>query len=172
MRDATPIGVHRTARVSAVEDADPAPAPPAATTPPTAAPGLPAHRKPPSVPAPLPDLMPGVPVGLDRRTDDRLRRGRLRIDGRIDLHGMTQAEAHAALTGYLRRAHHDARRCILVITGKGALSRGGGILRAAVPRWINERPLRDIVLALHPAQPKDGGEGALYVLLKRRRSGS
>ncbi|UEM21017.1 Smr/MutS family protein [Skermanella mucosa] len=122
----------------------------------------------------LPALDPASPPGLDRRTDDRLRRGRLGIEGRIDLHGMTQSQAHAALNSFILRGWHEQRRMVLVITGKGSAGKGSGgqgagILRQVVPRWLNESPLRPLVLAIQRAQPKDGGDGALYVLLKRRR---
>jgi DNA-nicking Smr family endonuclease len=123
---------------------------------------------------PLPFLDPSSSAGIDRRTDERLRRGRVGIDGRIDLHGMTQSQAHSALNSFVLRGWHEQRRCLLVITGKGSTGRGSGgqgmgILRQVVPRWLNESPLRPLVLAIHRAQPKDGGDGALYVLLKRRR---
>ncbi len=87
---------------------------------------------------------------------------------------MTKAEAHHALLGYLEHCHRHDRRVVLVITGKGTFRRGeeqaGGVLRQSVPRWLSETPLREKVLAWQPAQPRDGGEGALYVLLKRRRA--
>ena len=84
-------------------------------------------------------------------------------------HGMTQAEAHGALSAYLDRAQGATRRCILVITGKGRVSENGGVLRTMVPRWLNAPATRARVLAIAPAQPKDGGAGALYVLLRRLR---
>jgi DNA-nicking Smr family endonuclease len=105
--------------------------------------------------------------GLDRRSAERLRRGARRIEARLDLHGMTQDEAHRALDGFLARAEVSGLRCVLVITGKGG--ERGGVLRAAVPRWINEQPNRPRVLAIAPAQPKDGGAGAVYLLLRRKR---
>lgn len=121
----------------------------------------------------LPPLEIGRPAGVDRRTDARLRRGKLTIEGRIDLHGLTRDSAHSALTGFLSRSQRDGKRCVLVITGKG--SRRGedeasarGVLRQAVPRWLDQAPLRAMVLAVHRAQPRDGGDGALYVLLKKR----
>jgi DNA-nicking Smr family endonuclease len=101
--------------------------------------------------------------GLDRRSAERLRRGARRNEARLDLHGLTQAEAHRALEAFLARADAAEQRCVLVITGKG------GVLRSGVPRWINEQPNRSRVLAFTPAQPRDGGAGALYVLLRRRR---
>lgn len=107
---------------------------------------------------------------LDRRTAERFRRGRMDIDGRIDLHGMTQAQAHGALAAFIHRAWRETRRCVLIITGKGAWS-GGGVLRAAAPRWLAEPALARMILAIEPAQPKDGGDGAFYVLVRRRRDG-
>ena len=123
---------------------------------------------PPVVRAPvLPELSHGASPGVDRRTAERLHRGQMEIDGRIDLHGMTQSEAHDALAAFMDKAEGRGWRCVLVITGKG--TRGGGVLRAAVPRWLNLPPHRARILSFGAARPKDGGEGALYVLLRRRR---
>ncbi len=149
----------------------PTPAPKKAVAP---AERKPAAKPPPAAPpspkpAELPPLAPGASAGLDKRTAQRLKRGQLAIDGRIDLHGMTQAEAHGALSAYLERAQGAARRCILVITGKGRVSENGGVLRTMAPRWLNAPANRARVLAIAPAQPKDGGAGALYVLLRRKR---
>ncbi len=107
--------------------------------------------------------------GLDQRSADRLRQGRTEIQARIDLHGMRQAEAHHALAAFVDHNHRHGRRMLLVITGKGSLGEGRGVLRSQVPRWLSELPIRDKVLAHYPARQKDGGDGALYVLLKRRR---
>jgi DNA-nicking Smr family endonuclease len=107
-------------------------------------------------------------LGLDRRTADRLRRGALPIAARLDLHGMTQERAHGALQDFLHRAEERGQRCVLVITGKGQ-GAAGGILKQAVPRWLAEAPNRARVLAAVPALPKDGGGGALYVLVRRKR---
>ncbi len=101
--------------------------------------------------------------GLDRRSALRLRRGQRAVEARLDLHGMTQDEAHRALDAFVARAQDGDLRCVLVITGKS------GVLRAAVPRWLNEAPSRGRLLAFSPAQPRDGGAGALYLLLRRRR---
>jgi DNA-nicking Smr family endonuclease len=118
----------------------------------------------------LPVLAPGTVAGVDRATAERLRRGALAIDGRLDLHGLTQDEAHAALERFLAGSAARGRRCVLVITGKGlGDSFGRGVLRQAVPRWLNEAPNRARILAVMPAQPRHGGAGALYVLLKRNR---
>lgn len=119
--------------------------------------------------APLPSLEPGASPGVDRRTAEKLRRGRLEIEARLDLHGMTQEEAHRALVRFIHRAQDDGARLVLVITGKGSISGERGVLRAAVPRWLNEAGLRPRVLSFTWAQPKDGGSGALYVLLRRQR---
>jgi DNA-nicking Smr family endonuclease len=119
--------------------------------------------------APLPSLEPGESPGLDRRTAEKLRRGRLEIEARLDLHGMTQEEAHRALTRFIHRVQESGARMVLVITGKGSISGERGVLRAAVPRWLNEAGLRPRVLSFAWAQPKDGGSGALYVLLRRQR---
>ena len=115
-----------------------------------------------------PALAPGDVVGVDRSLAERLRRGRLPIQSTLDLHGLTQSEAHAAVQGFVARAIDRGLRTVLIVTGKGRRD-GGGVLKAALPRWLNEAPLRPFVLALSEARPEHGGTGALYVLLKRRR---
>lgn len=131
---------------------------------------------PPPPPSPLPPpaktpiaLDKSQAPGLDKRTAERFRKGHREIEGRLDLHGMTQDAAWSRLVSTIERAHRDGKRALLVITGKGSSS-GGGVLRATVPRWLTEAPLRPLVLAHAPAQPKDGGSGALYVLLRRKRT--
>ena len=120
--------------------------------------------------APEPELAHGSAPSLDKRTLMRLRRGLLPVEGRIDLHGMTQDQAHGALDRYLAASGAAGRRCVLVITGKGYRPDGStGVLRGAVPRWLNQMPNRERVLAFCHATPADGGEGALYVLLRRQR---
>jgi DNA-nicking Smr family endonuclease len=105
--------------------------------------------------------------GLDRRTADRVRKGEIPIDGRIDLHGMTQDNAHAALDRFVRQAWKDGQRMLLVITGKGNL--GEGVLRRGVPRWLASGEHAARILKVSSAQPRHGGEGAFYVLLRRQR---
>jgi DNA-nicking Smr family endonuclease len=120
--------------------------------------------------APPPDLLPGVAGGVDKRTLARLRRGQIPPESRIDLHNMTQSEAYAALGGFLASAQSAGRRCVLVITGKGYRSDGAvGVLRTNVPHWLNQPVNRARILAFSHAAPPDGGEGALYVLLRRRK---
>jgi len=119
---------------------------------------------------PLPPLAPGAAPGIDRATAEKLRRGRLPIEARLDLHGMTEAEAHRALLAFVLGAWRRDLRSLLVITGKGGRAPGSpGVLKRAVPRWLNEAALRPAVLAFAAAQPRDGGAGALYLLLRRRR---
>ncbi|MBT6441017.1 MAG: hypothetical protein HOK61_01210 [Alphaproteobacteria bacterium] len=118
---------------------------------------------------PMPELAPGQAAGLDRRAAMRLRRGQMRPEARLDLHGHTQAEAHAALNDFILGSKGSERRCVLVITGKGSARGSDGVLRRMVPRWINQPNLRAHVLAFEPAQPRDGGDGAFYMLLRRRR---
>jgi DNA-nicking Smr family endonuclease len=123
----------------------------------------------------LPAPRPSVPQldhrrspGLDKSTAGRFAKGVMEIDATIDLHGLTQPVAHAALLRFIVGSADLGRRCLLVITGKGNRE-GSGILRAEVPRWLNEPGIRGLILAFTHAQPKHGGTGALYVLLKRRR---
>ena len=103
-------------------------------------------------------------AGFDRATLTKLKKGRLAPEARLDLHGMTQGEAHAALHRFIRYAWSNGARTVLVITGKGKA--GGGTLRRMVPLWLEEEELARIVLAHTPARAKDGGEGALYVRLR------
>jgi DNA-nicking Smr family endonuclease len=123
-----------------------------------------------------PASKPVLPVvGLDRRQKQRLARGTETIDGRIDLHGKTQSEAHAALLGFLRRAQADGARYVLVITGKGgAFGQGSsgerGVLKRQVPMWLRLPEFRLHVLAVEDAHAAHGGEGALYVRLRRARA--
>lgn len=113
-----------------------------------------------------PGQHPGL--GLDRRSDEKLRRGRMEIEGRLDLHGHGRDRAYELLRFFIEDAYAREKRCVLVITGKG---RGDvpGVLRGAVPGWLSTAPLGALVLRFYPAQPRDGGTGALYVLLRRQR---
>ncbi len=115
-------------------------------------------------------LKHGYAPGLDNRTKIRLRRGQISIEAGLDLHGMTQTEAHEKLIEFLKTSYTKGQRAVLVITGKGSRSDGQkGILRGAVPYWLNQPPLQSIIRAFDHAAPRDGGEGALYVLLRRQK---
>jgi DNA-nicking Smr family endonuclease len=116
--------------------------------------------------------------GIDRRTADRLKRGELPIDGRLDLHGLRQGEAQDRLIRFILDSHASDRRCLLVITGKGnrflqkqddGMEQESGVLRRLLPVWIGMTPLAPLILMHSKAQPKDGGSGAFYILLRRRR---
>jgi DNA-nicking Smr family endonuclease len=115
-------------------------------------------------------LVHGEATGVDARTLTKLRRGLLPIDASLDLHGLSQERAHTALARFLAGQQAKGVRCVRVVTGKGLKADWSvGTLRAAVPRWLNEPPLRSLVLAFAYARADDGGAGALYVLLRRKR---
>jgi len=106
---------------------------------------------------------------LARRDRKRVASGRHTIDARIDLHGRTQTEAYSALLSFIARSQSRGARMVLVITGKGT-DRGGegrGVLRRQVPMWLALPELRASVIGFEPAAPAHGGEGALYVRLRR-----
>ena len=113
---------------------------------------------------------------MDKRNFDRLRKGKLAVDGRIDLHGMTLVEAHPRLNAFVRDAHARGKRLLLVITGKGQgstsndiMQRQRGVLRHQVPQWLAMPPLAPLVLQVVQASRKHGGTGAYYVYLRRSR---
>ena len=123
----------------------------------------------PSRPAAPPPPAPPVLATLDRRQRKRVAKGRAAIDGRIDLHGLTQAEAHDALAHFLHSAVRREARLVLVITGKGARE-GGGVLRRQVPLWLALPDFRGMVIGFEPAHVAHGGDGAFYVRLRRTRA--
>ncbi len=126
-------------------------------------------------PVPRPARLPATPLvsvpspGIDRRTAERLRKGQMTIDRRLDLHGMTQDAAHAALDRAVTAAWREGLRMLLVITGKGSSKDGGGVLRHNLPRWLAAGANAPRVLRVETAQPQHGGGGAFYVLLRRQR---
>lgn len=138
----------------------------------TPAPALPAAPK----PAKAPEI-----AGFDRKAIRKIRRGSAAIEARIDLHGMRQDEAHAALRRFIQRAVSDGNRWVLVITGKGKSSRRSdvdftveverdrGVLRRNVPRWLAEPDLRPFVVSYTTAAIQHGGDGALYLHLRTRQ---
>ena len=110
--------------------------------------------------------------GLDRGTARRLGRGRIAPQARLDLHGMTAARAHDALSHFIAASAAGGLRCVLVVTGKGRDERGGrgeGVLRRDTPRWLATAPLAAMVIGVFEAHQRHGGGGALYVYLRRRR---
>lgn len=108
---------------------------------------------------------------IDRPTHGKLARGRLTIDGRVDLHGLTQAEAHDLLRTFLSRAYEKGLRHVLVITGKGASLGSDGILRHALPQWLSAPPLSGFVSGMEEAARRHGGAGAFYIRLRHVRRG-
>lgn len=120
-------------------------------------------RREPTIPLESDGALPAI----DRRTAERLRRGQIAIEAQIDLHGLTQDEAFTAIQSFLAESLQAGRRCVLVITGKGTARDGGGVLRSAVPRWLTEGIYHQHLIGIAVAYPQHGGEGALYVLLRR-----
>ena len=119
--------------------------------------------------------------GLDRRTEQRFQQGKMQIEARLDLHGMTLAEAEPAVRDFIRRQYAAGKRCVLIITGKGTgkieknkdedlwfESRPGGIRRNFF-HWLDNPDLKPLVLSVSPARAAHGGSGAFYVLLRRQR---
>lgn len=127
----------------------------------------PAPVKPP-VSRPQPAKKQLVSTHFDRPTHDKVAAGRLPIEGRVDLHGMTQDEAYGLLLSFLGRAHANGVRYVLVITGKGASSGGEGILRRAVPAWLSTAPFRSLVSSHDNAARHHGGGGAIYIRLRKQ----
>lgn len=122
---------------------------------------------------------PQLPGDIDPHDAKAIHRGRIAVEGRVDLHGLTQADAHAALVRFLRRSAADGKRCVLVITGKGTKPAddespyarlGAGVLRISLPRWLESPELAPFVISSGAASPRDGGGGARYVLLRRQKA--
>jgi DNA-nicking Smr family endonuclease len=116
-----------------------------------------------------------APVRMDHGTYQKLLRGKLKPEARIDLHGMTLAEAHPELIRFVLSAHEAGKRLVLVITGKGRdrdtpdpIPVRRGVLRHQVPAWLHAPPLGALVLDIREAHQRHGGGGAFYVYLKRR----
>lgn len=116
--------------------------------------------------------------GLDRRSAEKLRKGQMPIEVTLDLHGMTQDQAYKAVQDFVVQGQAAGKRCVLIITGKGRdeegrrnpLSKGRGILKRMVPEWLAQKPLKPLILKTETARPQHGGDGAMYVLLRRKRS--
>ncbi|QUJ76171.1 Smr/MutS family protein [Sulfitobacter albidus] len=132
----------------------------------------PGHNLAPSVS----DQLRRAPVQMDAKAYGKLKRGKLRPEGKLDLHGMTLDRAHPMLTGFVMKAHAQGKRLVLVVTGKGKHRDDGGpipvrlgVLRHQVPQWLQTPPLKSVVLQVTPAHISHGGGGAYYVYLRRQR---
>lgn len=133
--------------------------------------------------SPRSDIAPSIaehlasqPLAMDRKRYTKLKKGRINPEARIDLHGMTIAQAHPALTRFILDAVADERRLVLVITGKGKakpdngpIPERPGVLRHQVPHWLHTAPLKLYVLQITEAHIRHGGQGAYYVYLRRPR---
>jgi DNA-nicking Smr family endonuclease len=160
----------RKAKASETVEAKPAAAP----LPPAKQPRKTVKASPPP-PAPIQRPAPPPLAPLGRRMKQKLGRGTTSIDDRIDLHGLTQADAHVALAHFLRRAQHDGARVVLVITGKGARPGADphaerGVLKRQVPLWLESSELRPLVVGFESAGVGHGGAGALYVRVRKGRA--
>jgi len=125
---------------------------------------------------PVADRLSRAPVNMDNKSHRKMTRGKLQPEARLDLHGMTTAEAHPALAAFILGSQAKGRRLVLVITGKGKdRDEGGpiptrqGVLRHQVPQWLALAPLAQAVLQVSPAHFRHGGHGAYYVYLRRNR---
>jgi DNA-nicking Smr family endonuclease len=131
------------------------------------------HPKPAIAVVAMPPKKPVVPplAPIGRRERSQLSKGRKEIEARLDLHGMTQARAHRALSGFLHRAHGDGLTFVLIITGKGKVGAESerGVLRRQVPQWLSQPEFRTLVVGFEEAHVGHGGAGALYVRIRRSR---
>lgn len=114
-------------------------------------------------------LIEGDIHAMDKKTGQRFKNGSMQIDAKLDLHGYTLDKAFEVLKNFIYDQCRKKARCLLVITGKGGLL-GRGVLKAEMPVWMNSSEIRSLILSYSTAKPKDGGEGAFYILLKRNRS--
>ncbi|WP_223421862.1 Smr/MutS family protein [Tateyamaria pelophila] len=129
-----------------------------------------------SLTPPISDQVAGAQVNMDRKAYGRLQRGKLRPEGKIDLHGMTLDRAHPALTRFILSAQGQGKRLVLVVTGKGKQRDDGGpipvrfgVLRHQVPQWLGLPPLSSAILQVTQAHVRHGGSGAYYVYLRKNR---
>jgi len=119
-----------------------------------------------SVPASPPP--PPASGKADAPTVTRVQKGEYAIDGRLDLHGRTLEQAHNQLVAFIEAQYRAGSRCLLVITGKGR--EGEGLLQREVPRWLTLSGMKNMIHVVSKAKPKHGGDGALYVLLRRKKT--
>lgn len=116
------------------------------------------------------EYMHGYVRGLDSKIFQRLKAGSLSVEAHLDLHGLNSDQALDNLLFFIRESYLQSRRALLIVTGRGKNSPGGrSVLKEEIQSWLTRDPLRRIVLAFCTAQPKDGGAGALYVLLRKQK---
>jgi DNA-nicking Smr family endonuclease len=114
------------------------------------------------------EYMHGFVRGMDSKIFQQLKAGRLSSEAHLDLHGLNADQAYESLLFFLRESYLQGRRCVLLVTGRGRNSPGGqSVLKQEIQTWLTREPLRRAVLAFCTAQPRDGGAGALYVLLRK-----
>jgi len=129
--------------------------------------------------APKPDHI--LNNGLDRKTLSKLQKGKMTIEGKIDLHNKNQDQAYHALKRFITRSFAAQKRCVLIVTGKGVNTKsdddiysskrdGVGVLKTRLPEWVSVAPLNEMVLRIEPAHNSHGGGGAFYLYLKRNRT--
>ena len=124
----------------------------------------------------LSELKVGSVDNIDKRTAEKFKRGDFVIQKTLDLHGYFEKEAFEAVEEFIKTAYMQKLRCVLIITGKGIKKETDewyekkGILKESVPNWLNTPQIRPLILSFSYARPEDGGEGALYVLLRRHRN--
>jgi len=122
----------------------------------------------------LPERIARSPVQMDKKAFTRMKRGKMLPEAKLDLHGMTQEQAHPALVGFILRAHGSGKRLVLVVTGKGKAKADDGpipirrgVLKHHVPQWLSMPPIGPLVLQVAEAHISHGGSGAYYVYLRR-----
>ena len=113
---------------------------------------------------------------LDGKTAEKFRKGQYKIEAKLDLHGLKEKQAFEAVKDFILKAYLHKKRCVLIITGKGIKKddepwyEAKGVIREALPAWLNNAEIRPFILSMTPAKVEDGGSGAMYVLLKRQRN--
>ncbi|WP_208454655.1 Smr/MutS family protein [Jannaschia marina] len=122
----------------------------------------------------LSEQVNGAPLRMDAKTHKRMRSGKLRPEGKLDLHGMTLDTAHPALTRFVLDAHAAGKRLVIVVTGKGKrkpdfgpIPTRLGVLKHQVPQWLRLPPLAPLILQVTEAHRSHGGSGAYYIYLRR-----
>ncbi|MBR9825030.1 MAG: DNA mismatch repair protein MutS [Alphaproteobacteria bacterium] len=173
-KSVTPLDESRTQSLDQAEPSDPTPKLKTAST------GKKPKDKPSHHPHQTPPRHHHVPVPVDRSAEKRVRRGKMELDARIDLHGLTQAQALSTLTHFIRMAYQEGYRNVLVITGKGLKARERdsepweypeepGVLRRKLPEWLGNPTLRQWVSGYSSSHVRHGGSGAFYVTLRTRK---